>query len=97
MFNKTNSKIFFYISCGLTLYFGFLFLDAYVIHSKFVLIGVFRELFTIPALFIQLLMLGVTFNNWRREKFQLKSYSFWSFLMLIITSAVMLLAMAFER
>lgn len=96
MFDKANAKIFFFISCGLTLYFSFLFFNFYVLKSDFVLIGVFQELLTIPLLLAQLFLLGVTLNNWRKDGFRLIGYSFWSFIMLLLMSTIMVLASVFK-
>ncbi len=95
MFIQANAKTFFYLSCILILYFGFLFLNTYVTHFTFVLIGVFQELLTFPLLLLQVFLVCITFTNWRKEQFKFKGYSFWSFLMLIITSLVMILVTVF--
>jgi hypothetical protein len=92
---KNNSKTFFYLACAATVYFGFLLLNAYVTRFTSVLIGIFQELLTIPFIMLQLILLLMTFNNWRKESFQLHGYSFLAFLILITSSVVLVLLTVF--
>ena len=87
---KNNAKAFFYLACAATVYFGLLILNTYVTRFTYFLIGIFQELFTIPFMLLQIILLAMTLNNWRKEGFLLKGYSFWAFAMLIVTSLVML-------
>ena len=67
MSKNNNSKIFFYLSLCVVGYFCLLLLNAYVIKSDFVLIGVFQEMLTIPLLFFQLVLLALTVIRCFRE------------------------------
>jgi hypothetical protein len=96
MFKEINNKILFYSSCLLAAYFGFLILDAFVLRLTFVLVGVFREILTIPALILLPIMLVIVIIRMRKEKFQLNSYLFWSFTMLVTTGVGMFLTTVFD-
>lgn len=92
MINSNSAKIIFIIGCGLTLIIGFLLLDAFIIHSTYVLVGVFREMITLPSLFALPILLVINLNQWHKEKFKLNSLLFWSFLMLLITLTAVIVA-----
>ncbi len=92
---KNNAKTFFYLACAATAYFGFLLLNAYVTRFEYVLLGVFQELLTIPFMILQLFLLVMTINNWRKEGFQLQGYSFLAVIILILSSAVLVLLTVF--
>jgi hypothetical protein len=80
-----NSKKLFYASLVVVGYFLFLFLNAYLIKSKFVLIGVFQELITIPMLLGQLILFGFSIKYSISDKFSMKKYSTWSFIILLVS------------
>ena len=97
MLKEINDKILFYGSCLLAAFFGFLLLDAFFLHLTFVLIGVFRELLTIPAFALLLFLLVLTSVRWFQVKFKVKGYLFWSFSLLVITSAALALITIFDE
>ncbi|RYG18897.1 MAG: hypothetical protein EOO07_07945 [Chitinophagaceae bacterium] len=97
MRQQISNQVLFYGSCLLAAYFGFLLLDAFVLHIDFVLIGVFRELLTIPAVLLLLFMLVMTFVRWIKWKFKLSGYPFWSFTLTVITTATIVLVTIFEE
>ena len=43
-----NPKVVFWLSLATLIYFSFLFLNAYLLHLSFVMIGVVQEMVTIP-------------------------------------------------
>ncbi len=92
MLQEINNKIFFYLSCALAAFFGFIFFNAYVLHSTFVLIGFFQELLTFPALFLLPVLFVFIFIRWWNEKFKLNGYLFWSILLLVIIILSIVLA-----
>ena len=96
MLQEINNKVLFYASCLLAAYFGFLILDAYFLKLSFVLIGVFRELLTIPAVFLLPVLFVFVVIRWWKEKFQFNGYAFWSIVILAITCTAMVLATVFE-
>ena len=83
-------KFLFYLSLGVVGYFCLVCLDTYVIKSDFVLIGVFREMLTLPLLLFQLVLLVFSIINCIKEKFRIKTYSFWSFLVLLVSNSIFL-------
>jgi hypothetical protein len=63
-----------------------LLLDYYVFKTDFVLVGVIREIGTIPVIFAQF-GIGVTAAiYWIRNNFKLKSYSFWAIVITLCNS-----------
>ena len=87
---QPSKKGFFFVSSGVAGYFCLLCLNAYVIKSDFVLIGVFQELFTIPLLLFQWVLLILSIIYCIQNKFRLKTYSFWSFLILLVSNTCLL-------
>ena len=87
LFDWLPPKRFFFVSLGVVGYFCLLLLNAYIIKSDFVLIGVFQELLTLPLLFIvQPGLLLFSIVNCVNEKFRLKSWSLATFLVLLISN-----------
>ena len=97
MLREINDKILFYGSCLLAAYFGFLLLDAFVLHLTLVLIGVFREILTIPAFALLLFLLVLTSIRWGQGKFKVRGYLFLSFSLLVITTTTLVLVTVFEK
>lgn len=91
MSEKFIGKKFFFVSLGVVGYICLLYLNEYVIKSNFVLIGVFREMLTIPLLFfVQPVLLILSIIYCIRDKFRIISYSFWSFFILLISNLFIL-------
>lgn len=78
----------FFCTLSVAGYFGLLFLNGYVIRSNFVLIGVFQELLTIPLILLQLLLLVVGAIHCVSDRFRIRTYSFWSFIILLIMNSL---------
>jgi len=97
IYHKTAGKVFFFISLGVVTYFCFLLLNSYVLHLKFTAIGVFQELLTLPLLLFQLVLLVFSVINCINEKFRIKSYHFWSFLILISSNSYLLATLIIAR
>ena len=87
MFNKFSGKRFFCVSLGVVGYFCFLLLNTYVIKSDFCLIGVLQELLTLPLLIFQLALLVLSVIHCIKDKYRIRTYSFWSFIMLLVSNA----------
>ena len=80
-------KIFFWVSLGVVGYFCLLFLNAYVVKSDFVLIGIFQEMWTLPLMFlIQPGLLVFSIIHCIKEKFRISLWSFFAFLILLISN-----------
>jgi len=94
---QISDRILFYASCGLAAYFGFLLLDAFLLHIDFVLVGVFRELLTIPAVVLLLFLLVLTTIRWFNAKFKVNGYLFLSLSLLMITCATIVLVTVLEK
>ena len=88
MFKKINNNQLFITSLIISGYFAFLFLNAYVIKLENVIIGVIQELVTIPALLILLFLFFFSIKRSIRDKFSIKEYSFWAFVVLFVTVIV---------
>ena len=84
MFKKINNNQLFITSLIISGYFAFLFLNAYVIKLENVIIGVIQELVTIPALLILLFLFFFSIKRSIRDKFSIKEYSFWAFVVLFV-------------
>jgi len=87
MFEKFAGKRFFFVSLGVVGYFCLLCLNVFVIKSDFVLIGVFREIFTLPLLLLQFVLLVLSIMHCIKDKYRIKTFSFWSFLILLASNA----------
>ncbi|HTO16343.1 MAG TPA: hypothetical protein VLZ83_11260 [Edaphocola sp.] len=86
MYEKISNKNLFYFSLGIAGYFLLLFVNAYIIKSDFILIGVFQELLTIPMLIIQLFLLFISIKHCIKDEFRIKEYSFWAFSILLVSN-----------
>lgn len=85
MQNFNKKKLIFYISIGVFCFFLFLVLNAYIFKLKWVLIGFFQELLTIPTILSQPFLLYFAIKFWRTDNFSMNTYSFWASLILVIT------------
>lgn len=79
-------KKFFFMSLSVTAYFCLLYLNTYIVKSNSVLIGIFQELLTLPLILFQLLLLILSILYCIKDKFRIITYSFWSFLILLISN-----------
>ena len=91
IFKQFSGKRLFFVSLSVVGYFCLLFLNAYVVKSDFVLIGVFQEILTLPLLFLlQPALLVLSFMYCINDKFRIKTYSFWSFFILLVSNSYFL-------
>ena len=90
LLEKFTSEKLFFVSLAVVGYFCLLCLNAYVIKSSFVLIGVFQELLTLPLLLFQLVLLVLSIMHCINDKFRIKTYSLWTFLILLISNSIFL-------
>ena len=88
MKNLLTSKRLLFVSLAVVGYFCLLSLNAYIIKSDFVLIGVFQELLTLPLLLLQLVLLVLSVMHCIKDKFRIKTYSLWTFLVLLISNSI---------
>ena len=90
LLEKFAGRKFFFVSLGVIAYFCFLLLNAYIIHSRFVLIGFIQEILTLPLLLFQLILFVFSLTYCIKDKFRIKTYSFWSFLFLLVSNSYFL-------
>ena len=86
LLEKFTSKKLFFVSLGVIGYFCLLFLNAYVVKSDLILIGVFQELLTLPLMMFQLTLLVFSVLHWIKDRFRIKTYSFVSLLILLASN-----------
>ena len=83
----TNRKLF-YASVFISCYFILLTLNEYLMESEHVMVGVVRELFTIPLLILQLVLLFIAIKRWVTEdSFSVRKLPFWAALFLLINNS----------
>jgi len=85
MFKKINIKKLFYLSFCIAGYFLLLGINAFIVKSNFILIGFFQELLTIPMLIVLLIVFILSVKYSVDDKFRIKKYSFWTFLISSVT------------
>ena len=90
LLEKFTGKRLFFVSLVVVGYFCLLCLNAYFFKSNFVLIGVFQELLTLPLLLFQLALLFFSIMHCIKDKFRIITYSFWTFLILLISNSFFL-------
>lgn len=86
IFEKFGGKKFLFVSLGVVGYFCVLCLNAYIIKSDFIFIGIFQELLTLPLVLFQLVLLVLSILHCIKDKFRIKTYSFWSFFILLASN-----------
>ena len=85
-----EGKTLFFVSLGVVGYFCLVCLNTYIVKSDFVLIGVFQEMLTLPLLLFQLVLLVLSVINCIKDKFRIKTYSFYSFIILLVSNSYFL-------
>jgi hypothetical protein len=86
LFEKSVGKGFFFMSLVVVGFFCFLILDWYILQFKLDsiilrhVLRFFGELSTIPLLFAQPVLLVFSIIYCIKDKFRIKTYSFWSFI-----------------
>lgn len=83
-----NDKSLFWVSAAVVSYFGFIYLNHYYFHIDLVLLGVFQELLLFPLMALQLVLLFFSLKNLIAAKFSLKTYSFPTVCILLISSVL---------
>jgi cytochrome c oxidase subunit IV len=76
------------LSLFVFLYFAFLIL-IYELKYDAVIIGVFREMLTIPFMVLLVILLVLSTITFIKEKFKIKSYTFYSLIILLFTLSIM--------
>jgi hypothetical protein len=85
-----KNKIIFYLSILILLYFlAVLLINEFKYDA--VLIGVFRELLTLPLLALLIVLLVLSIVSLFKEKFIINSYPFFSLVILLITTVFLIL------
>ena len=84
---KLDNRKLFYAGVFILCYFILLTLNEYLVRSEYVIVGVVRELFTIPLLILQLVLLFIAIKRWAtKENFSVRKLPFWTALVLLINS-----------
>lgn len=91
-----SEKTLFWISVAIALFFCLLCLNAYCVKSDFILIGWLQELLTIPCILLQFLFLILSIFYSIKDKFSVNRYSFWSFIILLITNLFVICSFIFR-
>ncbi|MCF7568892.1 hypothetical protein L3X37_11030 [Sabulilitoribacter arenilitoris] len=81
----SRGKILFNASIITSLFLVLIYLNSTVFKMNFVLIGVFQELFTIPSISVQPLLLFLSLRIFIRTKFKVKSYTFFALIVSLVT------------
>ena len=87
--SNDGSKGLFFVSLTFSIYFIFDYLNYHIFHldvSLFwitIFFGVINEI--IPLVFIQVVLLLISFILWVMNQFKIKTYSFWSCVILLIS------------
>ena len=85
-----KNKIIFYLSIVNLVYFiSILLVDEYKLDAT--LIGVFRELLTLPFLALLIFIIVMSVVSWIKEKFIINSYPFFSLVISALTTALLIL------
>ncbi|RZA02285.1 MAG: hypothetical protein EOP47_07440 [Sphingobacteriaceae bacterium] len=84
-----NNKRLFILSIITVVFFSLLFLNAYVLKSEYVLIGVIHEMTTIPMLLFLAFLVYFSVKFSLKDRFSIKKASFWSLAMLICLVVVL--------
>lgn len=83
-----NDKSLFWISAAVVAYFGFVYLNHYYFNIDVVLLGVFQEMLLFPLMALQWVLLFFSVKNLIAAKFSLKTYSFPTVCLLLISSVL---------
>ena len=81
---KTDKTIF-YISVITALFLMMIYINNTYTKLSFVLLGVFQEMFTIPCLLIQPVLLYLSMKRFFRVKFKIKKHTFFAIAISLIT------------
>lgn len=80
---QKNEIRIFLLSIILIIYFGFLFLNVYVLKLEYTLIGVFQEILTIPLMLLSPVLLVFSIRNFIAKRYAIVSYAFLTIILLI--------------
>lgn len=76
----TTDKGLLLISIFGSLFLTWMFLDYYVFKSTAIIVGVIRELITIPTMLGQFVVCVLAFLHWQKRNFQLAEYALFAFI-----------------
>ena len=94
--NKLNQKIIFHITIAIVGYFIFLFLNWHVFHLRYILLDFIQEIVTIPLFILQVPLFLFSATLWGMDRFKIRSYSFWSSIILLISISLTLIPFIIE-
>jgi hypothetical protein len=83
MIKNITTKHLFIAARTLVTFFIMVWLNAYVIKSSAVIIGVLQELLLIPMMLLQILILGIASHKIFQTKITLKGMLFWTIVMMV--------------
>ena len=88
MLEKFAGKKFFFVSISVVGFVCFHILNWYILHLEFIFIRFFGELLMFPLIFlVQPVLFVLSIVYCINDKFRIKSYSFWSFLILLVSNS----------
>lgn len=90
-----DPKVLLYSAIILCTWFAFLGLNVEFFHFENTFLGVFQELFTIPLLGIQFVLLVVSSIRLFSRNVDQKCFIFWAFILLLISNALCLSSLFF--
>ena len=96
METKSNGRELFYASSFTAAYFLLLMLNAYWIKSENIIVGFIQNLFTIPILMAQIILLFVALWFCFSDRVSTNSYPFWAFIFLLLTNILTLGSLYFS-
>ena len=85
-----KEKVLFKLSIGVLVFFIMLIL-IHELHISAVLVGVFQELFTIPMFGLLIVIMVMTTFEFIRRRFEIRSYPFYTIIVLIVTILFMMI------
>lgn len=86
MLEKLTGKKIFFVSMGVVGYFCVLCLNANILKSDSIFMGVLQELLTLPLMLFQLVLLFLSILQCIKDKFRVTTYSFWSLFILLASN-----------
>ncbi|HEX5168632.1 MAG TPA: hypothetical protein VFW11_05625 [Cyclobacteriaceae bacterium] len=82
-----SGKAVFVLSICILSWFMLLFLYSRIFKLDVVIISVIQEMFTLPIIVIQLLLVILAFLNFKKTNYSLQTYAFWGLVVLVATNA----------
>lgn len=89
-----SGKTIFTLSLCILSWFILLILNSRFFKLDLVIISVIQEMFTLPVMVIQLLLLILAFLNFKKSNYSLQSYAFWGLVVLMATNVFVIVSFA---